>query len=378
MTDDDLETRLRSMMARRAADAGAPPPLAAPPTRQGGGRRSLVVLAAAAVLLVALVVGVSQLTGGRNGSPAQTAAPATTSTAPNRTTSPSTPPRTPAPTWRTASPSQTEVDGKRQESWQTPCGPVRLVDGRVHLTDQPASLSPGATSMLLCDAGSHGLQVQPPAEVLTTGVAGIIDAYNQSPDGSCEPELFPAAFQLMFSYPDGHTEAVTGQLSSCGPVGKRTGAAGVITAVRAAFDQQQTPSTTLEPPADPCSIPRDSWLPADPSTTVRVYRCAFPQVVGRTATQFEVTDRATLDELRTGLRRQTSDEMGGSADGPWFVAVDQRGRTYQFDLVSDTVWAGIGGKAHKWQPSPTALAALNEPCSSTVACQTPTARAPGR
>lgn len=327
--------------------------------------------------MAVLVVGVMLLghfLPGPTARPAQSGTPPITrSTAPPTATPTNTPTTSPTPTTTPSLPGM--------EVWQTACGEVVAIDATVRFGDQPTTLSPGPISLLLCDAGSHGLQRGAPSRPITAGLAEVVTAYNERPlqssPGACQAML-GSTYALLFTYPDGHTERLFGATRGCAPVGVRVGASLVLAAVRRAFDAQQPVRPVGAEDEQPCGLPKSDWLVPDPAATVALYRCMFPQVAGQSATLQTIDDPATLDDLRTNLRPTGKNEMAGISDAPYYVALDSRGRVFQGQLLGTTMWSVVGDDVFTWRPSASSTRALTADCDAANPCRTPSAFSPGR
>jgi hypothetical protein len=122
----------------------------------------------------------------------------------------------------------------------------------------------GATSVRLCpgrpiiayDGTVEGVGIQPPADVLTTRVAELVDAVNDlqapPPELVCPADGGPR-LNYWFKYPDGDARAVTFELFGCdllyaGPADVRGEGATVPRLFAEALAQQRQDSTPAEVP----------------------------------------------------------------------------------------------------------------------------------
>jgi hypothetical protein len=91
--------------------------------------------------------------------------------------------------------------------------PCPAVDEPTH---GPATVLEGAVLVRLCQG--IGVEFDAPADALTTDVAAVAAAINDQPSGpvplSCTMDL-GRGYQLVFGYPDGHTQNVAGELYGC-------------------------------------------------------------------------------------------------------------------------------------------------------------------
>ncbi|GAA2178864.1 hypothetical protein GCM10009785_03230 [Brooklawnia cerclae] len=283
---------------------------------------------------------------------------------------------------------------------ETPSGPVPdVVAGecpdptQTPPTSQAAEFANGASWARVCGTSTAGIGsgiptdgvfanvLLGPPDALVTGLDDLVEFANGLPrmpgDAACTSEFGPA-YTLVVGYPDGSTTMITGELYGCRAIGgDRTGARELLDDFGNRLRAQRDAYPQLAPAASSCLDPEppfgDAFVQPRLDQTTAAYALAVQTEGILERVVNEITEWPQLrDEIaRDSVPQTPATTSGGDSDqnadssstsfevGVSIEAANAQCETLTLQVSQGTVyWSEPGGESMVWQPSASAIEAL--------------------